>query len=550
MLKQAVLSFKNITRNVDWKLLSFLLFLLNIKLPVKILAIILIYLFQFNFKFNFGFRQSRLPLFYLLIIPIAFAGLFINQDYLRYNYMPVFLTGIGFWLLCILGVHQVKLIVERTDVEKIHQTIIVFFILNTLVSVIDLALIIWHTHDINPYTYRGMYQTYFLNTGDFIKGISFDIAPTSAALNSFGVIYFLYKRNTLMMLVCMCTLLLIYCNLINLVLIFILLLLLIFKSDRIQKSTIVMCIILFGIFMIKVSPQNKNYVTQVIDKSFGVKQGKHVYTPTINIPLKQRPDSLLSPDEKRRKFAIIYIDSVRAKFNLAHQIKTRTADALFGDKITIPTPDSNAAQFKISADIEPDRKMLLQFIGSNKSKLPISGQSNYQSILPGKAEGMLQTFTYLKNHQRNIVAGLGIGNFSSKIAFRATGLGLRGQYPKKYTYIYPAFLTNHLDLYINYFSKDLGLHSVSNNPFSVYDQLLSEYGVLGLLALLIFYFGFFLKQYKKLSYGLPLLLFIFAIFFIDYWFEQLSIMIMLELMLFLNIKESELSTSKTLSREQ
>jgi hypothetical protein len=142
---------------------------------------------------------------------------------------------------------------------------------------------------------------------------------------------------------------------------------------------------------------------------------------------------------------------------------------------------------------------------------------------------------------------LGVGNFSSKIAFRATGLGLRGGYPRNRAYIHPAFLSNHLDVYINFFSKDAGHHSVSNNPFSVYDQLLSEYGLLGLLALLVLYLGFFARQYRQLSYGLPLLFFVAGVFFIDYWFEQLSVMVMFELLLFLNIKEDESLTQNAAS---
>src|SRR5476649_1610072 len=94
---------------VDWKLLLFLLLFLNIKLAVKIPAIIIIYLLQFNFKFGFSFKNSRLPLFYVLIILIAFIGLVINKNYVTPHYLMVFFTGIGFWLLCLLAVHQVKL---------------------------------------------------------------------------------------------------------------------------------------------------------------------------------------------------------------------------------------------------------------------------------------------------------------------------------------------------------------------------------------------------------------------------------------------------------
>ena len=104
------------------------------------------------------------------------------------------------------------------------------------------------------------------------------------------------------------------------------------------------------------------------------------------------------------------------------------------------------------------------------------------------------------------------------------------------------FLSNHLDLYLYYFSKADGLHSIINNPSSVYDQLLGEYGLSGLLSFFIFYIGFFLRKIRRLTYGIPLILFLLAIFFIDYWFEQLSIVVFFELLLFLNIKEGALKT--------
>jgi hypothetical protein len=546
MIKQLTLSFKKLAANVDWKLLLFMLLFLNIKLPVKIAALVLIYLLQFNFKFNFSFKNPRLPLFYLLIIPIAFIGLLVNQSYQAHNYMPVFFTGIVFWLIALLAIHQVKLMVERIDTEIIHKTIIAFFIINAIISLGNLAIIIFQTHDINPYTFRGNYQKYFINTGDYIKGATFDIAPTNAILNSLGVIYFLFKRYQVMTMLCMCTLMLTYNNCITIMLLFVLLILFIFKSSRDQKSMIVVCIMLYGIFMIKISPQNKVYLTQVIYNNLHINHRDYKTQAAQETTITQKPDSLLSFDEKRQKFALLYLDSVnytiRDKYSYRHFIPTIPLKYIKDGHVILPQLDTNANQFRIDTVPEPDRVLLLHFINTHKQQLPISGDNNYHSKLPGKIAGAIQTFNYFAGHPKEILTGLGIGNFSSKIAFRSTGLGLRGGYPKSYLYTNHAFLVNHLDLYMNYFSKDIGLHSISNNPASVYDQLLAEYGLLGLLALLIYYLGFFFKRYKKLTYGLPLLLLLAAVLITDYWFEQLSIMVFFELLMFLNIKESEKQT--------
>ncbi len=131
-----------------------------------------------------------------------------------------------------------------------------------------------------------------------------------------------------------------------------------------------------------------------------------------------------------------------------------------------------------------------------------------------------------------------MGNFSSKLAFKATGLTFSGGFPAKYIYINRDFLVNHLDIYLNFFSKIRELHSLTNSPFSVYDQLLAEYGLLGLAAFAIFYLGYFFRQIRYLSYGIPILILMLAVFFTDYWFEQLSVIVFFELLLLLDIKET------------
>ena len=131
-----------------------------------------------------------------------------------------------------------------------------------------------------------------------------------------------------------------------------------------------------------------------------------------------------------------------------------------------------------------------------------------------------------------------MGNFSSKLAFKATGLDFSGGFPVKYIYISHDFLLNHLDVYLNFFSKRRELHSLTNSPFSVYDQLLAEYGLLGVIAFLIFYLGYFIKHIRNLTYGIPILVLMLAVFLTDYWFEQLSVVVFFELLLLLNIKET------------
>ncbi|HWZ13972.1 MAG TPA: hypothetical protein VNW95_01950 [Mucilaginibacter sp.] len=524
---------------VDWKLLLFLMLFLNVKLAVKIPAIIIIYLLRFNFRFGVSFKNSRLPLFYFLIIGIGFLGLIINQHNFGYNYLVVFLTGIGFWLLCILAVHQVKLAVEQNDTQVIHNTILVFFVLNAIFSFYNIAQIIWETGAFNPYRYQGQYQKYFIGTGDYIRGITFDTSTTNAVLNAFGVTYFLTRKKPLMVLTCMAVLLLTGSNFINIILLAILAFLFIFNSSKDQKSLIVVCLMFLVVFMAKISPQSNKYVAETFRHIVQPRQAGEV--PVAN---DIQANALSGIEEARQKIAKHYLDSLGAAITLREKTSAPVSPALRSLPVTqtgrvfITKPDINTPPYQTRTDTDAEQRRLISFINSHKADLRISGDEKFKPGLPGKIISLSQTAIFLKQHPAKIALGDGVGNFSSKLAFRATGLGFAGGYPLNRVYINKDFLVNHLDIYLNFFSRRIGLHSLVNSPNSVYNQLLAEYGLLGLLAFAICYVGFFARHVKKLTYGIPLLLMIMAVFFIDYWFEQLSILVFFELMLLLNIKET------------
>ena len=77
-----------------------------------------------------------------------------------------------FWILCIGAAHRVKRSVEQNEPAVIHRTLLVFFILNALVSlaVYDPVSFGKPAPSI-PYQYQGDYQKYFIGTGDYIKAL-------------------------------------------------------------------------------------------------------------------------------------------------------------------------------------------------------------------------------------------------------------------------------------------------------------------------------------------------------------------------------------------
>lgn len=546
-LKIADINIKKLVGFIDWKLLVFLTLFLDVKLIIKVVAIVLVYLFQFDFKFGFRFKNSRLPLFYLLVIGIAAVNGLIYKGFFNIKYDAVFLTGIGFWLLCILAIHQVKLLVEKNSPEILHNTILAFFALNIICSVLTLTGIIAEIHALNPYRYQGQYQKYFIGTGDYIKGITFDVSTTNAVINALGVIYFLVRKNAFMALTCMCVMLLTGSNAVNLLLSGILLLLFVFNSTRDQKSVIAICFIFLGVFMTNVSPQNDDYMVKtyrkIINKELPVKPVVILHP----IPVTQKPDSVLSPEEKKQKIALLYLDSIRQASvpKLVNVANARTVHVVTTAlQHEIPVPSIHTAPFQHKDDSTGLKVKLQGFVKAEKPYLPEAAQPTIPTHLPGKVIAMKQTIGYLKQHPKKALTGDGMGNFSSKLAFKATGLGIAGGFPARYTYISSSFLTNHLDVYLTFFSKSEKFHSLINSPNSVYDQLLSEYGLLGLIAFIIFYAGYFLKHPKKLTYGIPLLVLMAGVFLLDYWFEQLSVIVLFELLLLVNIKET---APKTLS---
>ena len=536
ILKTHLTKSKQAVKAIDWKLLVFLLLFLNVKLVVKIAAIILIYILQADFKFGIRLRKSRLPLFYVFIIGIGVLNYCITPQTKNLDYSMVVITGIAFWLLSILAIHQVKLSVELHDPQVIHQTISVFFIINAIISLGTLLIIIGKTGAINPYLYQGEYQLYFIGTGDYIRGVSFDTSTTNAVLNAFGVIYFLSRKRAVMAFLCMIVLLLTGSNITNLVLSAALLFVFIFQSDKDQKSLILVCLFFLAIFLAKISPQNNQYLTNSFRNIFN-EPSKQVNVNGLR--LEDRPDSTLDPEERKQKVALLYLDSIsavsRKKLAFINSVTATPAP-----KLAIPVDDINGPKFQHKSFTTPVEENMYHFINYHPGLLAMSSDPAYHTRYPGKIIAWQQTYKYLSKHPMKSVIGSGMGTFSSKLAFKSSGLKIAGSWPAKYTYINNEFLQNHLDVYLYYFSKTDGYHSAINSPASVYDQLITEYGITGLSVYLIFYVGFFLKEFRYLTFGIPLMIVITGIFFFDYWFEQLSIVIFFELLMFLNLKERKL----------
>jgi hypothetical protein len=565
-------------KKLDILLLLFLVLLMDVKLAIKLPALVMVYAFQWNFSFGFRLNGSRLPLFYPFVLVLTVVDWLLVKGLSDVHYNLVALAAVLNWAACLGACHQVKLFTERQDAEVIHRTLWWFFLLNLLFSLGDLVKIIWEVKALNPYLYQGNYQKYFIRTGDYIKGLTFDTSTTNALINAFGVFYFLYRKQAWMMLGCMACLLATGSNFTNICLLGALALVFLLKADREQKGGIIICVCMGVLFLGKVSPQNNRYT----EETFGRWWNRHTGALPVSSGHNLRPASsgLLrpalsgansrpgagtaadpSPAYRDSVFARHWVDSAQAAAQAAAAeagaarvgaaragaakegaepavaVKPEAAVA-WKPKPEIPIPDINTAPYQSRADTSDGQRILLNYIAMHADDLPIASHLSLpgDGRTPGKLLALAQTGAYFKHHPGRIFMGMGAGNYSSKLAFRATGLSIAGGYPSHWTYINTDFQRGQLDLYLAYFSRPKDQHSLTNSPDSVYGQLWGEYGLVGLLLLILTYLGFFARRLEWRGYAAPVFFLMILAFGVDYWFEQLSVLVLFELLMFTDLK--------------
>ncbi len=518
---------QNLYQQVDWKLFVFLSLLLDVKLWIKILALLFIYCLRFNFKFGLRWRNSRLPLFYIMVMGIAVLDWLLYGLYTNLSYGLVLLNGLFFWTFCLLAIHQLKLSVDRSSAVALRNTLLLFFVFNMIISLSNFLAIVIETGAWNPYRYQGLFQKYFISTGDYIKGLSFDTSTTNALINAFGVVFFLNNKKIALTICCMIALILTASNLTNIILVIALIFSFIFQSDRNQKSIIVLCLGLIALFLVRVSPQNNEYVISAAKKMFTREAGIDNLKPVINTT------DTPTLEVRRIRFAIKYLDSVRESW-ASNKLKGASINSWM--KPVIPGPDINGKEYQSAMDTTPFQRKMINFASTHYTDTTDYFKKMRTTRVPGKVIAMQETLQFLHNHPSRIFTGDGIGNFSSKLAFRATALNIGVKYPEKYTYIDPDFQNNHLRLYLFYFTQHKDVHSIIHTPDSEFNQLLGEYGIAGLISLLVFYLGWFTVSIRKTSYSAPLLVIMTCAFFTGYWFEQLSVVVFFELLMLLDMK--------------
>jgi hypothetical protein len=453
------------------------------------------------------------------------------------HYPVVLLFGCLSWGMSILAIHQIKNAVDQHTTLIIHRTITAVLLINVLVALGMYVYIMVDAGTLNPFRYQGNYQQYFIGTGDYIKGISFDTSTTNAIISAMGVLYFLQSYQYFYGLLSMISLLITGSNLTNLMLGLVLLIVFIFQSNRQQKSIIGICLIFMIIFWVKISPQNNQYIATAYSKITG---HPAVQASVTSANMGNIPASLQSIDDQKKQYAQHYLDSLHASSSIQQHRNLMETTVSANQRPVIPTPSIHTAPFQHRNDTSKTKATLISFVQAHIAQLPFSRKTSSKPALPGKWLAWQYLYRFYLQHPLQLVAGAGMGRFSSKLAFRATGLPIAGGYPAGFVFISDYFMQGHLDLYLYYFTHADELHSVVNTPHSVYIQIFGEYGLLGIACFLLFIWvilnDFSIFQTGHRPYW-SLLLMVLAT---DYWFEQLSVIVLFEFILLLKIKEAKL----------
>mgnify|MGYP000973869089 CR=1 FL=1 len=160
--------------------------------------------------------------------------------------------------------------------------------------------------------------------------------------------------------------------------------------------------------------------------------------------------------------------------------------------------------------------------------------TNYEYVIsyldpintPRKIISFYQTFNYLSESVQNFFIGAGPGNFSSRVGFTISGTYV-SWFPHEFKYISKDFLTNHLSLWNPTILAKYN-DGTANQPFSIFNQLLGEYGIVGMLLFLSYYFVSLFKISKN-TIGIYLVVLFLAYGLLDYWFEYFSVIPIFEL---------------------
>ncbi len=162
---------------------------------------------------------------------------------------------------------------------------------------------------------------------------------------------------------------------------------------------------------------------------------------------------------------------------------------------------------------------------------------------PRKIVAFQETYELLSSNWLHFFVGLGPGMFSSRAAFIADGEYV-SWYPSVLAWKSSLFANNH---YLLWNPEVLSIDyndGTANQPFSLYNQLLGEYGIIGFISFLALYIRHFYTKSLNKNVTILFIMFMFGFMVLDYWFEYLSVIVFFEFFCCILIKYKISSNEK------
>lgn len=511
---------------LDWPLLIFLAGVCHVKLYIKVVAIVFYLFWVFYSKYKMP-KANRLNYFYLAIAITGTLSSLLQDSFDFNGYWVGYLFGMQSWLMAGLTSYLLYVAVVNLNEGTLDKTIKGFFALNIIVSLGNLVYLIILSGHLVPYWYWDAREYFGGSTGDHIYGIFQNISVANAMVCMLGVIYFLYKKNIKWALACELILLLCTSNLTLIFFIVTLLILLIAVNERTTRLNVMYLI--FGILVVypTITPGNIQYVDHVYEQQAEQAEKK---SRIIIYNQEAEKEAIMNDMERGVNTIGAHLGSTIAyyRMNKAKTFVPYVSDLkYYQDFIPLKNTQDNVElldPWKIKA-------LISRWYDTKYENTPLTTYTK-----PFKLYSNLQTMYYMNSSKKNLLLGAGIGNFSSKLALKMTGLGLQGSYPNKYIYASDDFIRYQLYTELFVFTLPISEHSIINMINSVYNQVGGEYGLLGILVVVVFYLWYFIVNRKKISWmGWTLLPVMLVFFQFDYWFEMLNITVLFELFMFKDI---------------
>ena len=487
--------YKKISEKIDIPFFLFLLSISSNKIYLKFLALAIIFSLRPKFKFIFN---KKLPLFYPFIILLSLVHfLFIERDF-TFSHCIIFLVGVLYWLICYAYVYQTYLFTKINSISKINTTIITYVILNFAICVFNYFEICVKAQNLFPFLMgEGEFGA---STGDHITGIFGQPSYINSMINFLFALYFIHQKQLKISLLVMFCAVLSFANTVNIISMVVLISYLILVKDNMKRLLIALNIVLcFFMYMI-ISPDNYNYVKKTIGLS--VSDEKEIMPDVI---IAEKNESALKVSDTAKQLYVNDSSAAKQKIVMYHR------DLFFNDGYE-----------------------------NFKTYYPVDIKSE-----PGKKIAIIQTLRFIKESPRNFLLGAGIGNFSSRLAFQFSGRDSSRLFKKMPKYCHGYYAQNHLLIFDIMKQLPTEYHSIKHFPNNFFSQIIGEYGIFGLALFLIFYIYFFYKRVLDKSFFIVLLICVSGFLMLDYLFEYFNIIVIVELILYMNIKENKQIDDKT-----